>query len=176
MMDGVNALLAVFHGFRAAGRLRPERGANALDGGAPWYTTYLTSDDRYVAVGAIEDRFYAILLARLGLSGAGLPDRSDRDGWPALRTILAERFRSRTRDEWAQVFDGSDACVSPVLSLDEAGRHPQAVARRFMTEVAGVRNPSPAPRFSRSEAAIRRPPPRVGEHTREILAEIGAPG
>ena len=117
MVDGVTSLLTVFHGFRQAGKLTPERGTNVLDGGAPYYTKYETRDGKYVAVGAIEPRFYAILIEHLGLDVAALPPQDDRSRWPELRAAIAERFRQRTREEWVAVFDGSDACFSPVITL-----------------------------------------------------------
>jgi alpha-methylacyl-CoA racemase len=172
MIDGVNALLTVFHGFHAAGRLSGRRGDNLLDGGAPWYATYETRDGRHMAVGAIEDRFYATMVGRLGLSPDDLPDRSDRAAWPQLRARFADTFRRRTRDEWIEIFGGSDACVSPVLSLEEARRHPQALARGTVEVVDGMLHPRPAPRFSLTPAAIARPPARPGQHTDEILSEI----
>lgn len=173
MIDGVGALLAVFHGFNAAGRLRPGRGTNVLDGGAPYYTTYQTADGKYLAVGAIEAKFYAEMLDRMGLVADDLPDRDDRDGWPLLRATLARRFLERTRDEWAEIFDGGDACVSPVLSLDEAHLHPHNSARATTRNVAGIRHPSPAPRFSRTPGDITRPPARAGEHTAAVLLDWG---
>lgn len=173
MIDGASALLAVFYGFHAAGQLNPGRGTNILDGGAPYYTTYQTADGGYMAVGAIEARFYAEMIGRLGLSAADLPGQNDRQKWPLLRATLARRFLERTRDEWARVFEGSDACVSPVLSLAEAPLHPHNQARAATTEVAGIRHPSPAPRFSRTPGAITRAPARTGEHTAAVLADWG---
>jgi alpha-methylacyl-CoA racemase len=173
MIDGVNALLAVFYGFDAAGQLQQGRGTNVLDGGAPYYTTYQTSEGRYMAVGAIEARFYADMISLMELDAATLPDRGDRARWPELRAILARRFLDRTQDEWARVFAASDACVSPILSLREAAHHPHNVARQSTTTVAGIVHPSPAPRFSRSTCAIARPPARDGEHTSEVLRDWG---
>lgn len=173
MLDGVNTLLTVFHGFNAAGQLNPQRGGNILDGGAPYYTTYQTADGRYMAVGAIEARFYAILLERLGLDPATLPRQNDRAEWPRLQAAFARRFLDRTQAEWAEVFAESDACVSPVLTLAEAGRHPHNLARGTLTDVAGILHPTPAPRFSRSHCGISRPPAREGEHSAEVLRDWG---
>ncbi len=174
MVDGVNSLLTVFHAMRQAGQLQPERGANILDGGAPYYTTYPARDGRYVAVGAIEPRFYRILVERLGLDGASLPDRDDRANWPELRTRFAEQFLTRTRDEWAQHFDDCpDACFSPVLTLAEAGDHPHNKERQIFTELDGVTHPRPAPRFSRTPGEVRVRAPYQAEHTVEILTEWG---
>lgn len=173
MVDGVGALMTVFHGFSAAGQLRPERGGNVLDGGAPYYTTYQAACGGYLAVGAIEARFYDTLIRLMGLAPGNLPDRGDSGNWPLLRATLARRFLEQTRDEWAAVFEGSDACVTPVLTLDEAARHPHNLTRGATQEVAGIRHPSPAPRFSRTPTAIRRPPAREGQHTLAVLADWG---
>lgn len=173
MIDGVNALLAVFYGFRAAGQLALERGGNILDGGAPYYTTYQTRDGRYLAVGPIEPRFYIEMVRRMGLDPAALPDRDDRARWPDLREALARRFLDHTQAEWVAIFGDGDACVSPVLTLDEAAHHPHNRARHTTCDVAGIVHPAPAPRFSRSDCTIARPPARDGEHTAEILRAVG---
>ncbi|MGO9163352.1 MAG: CaiB/BaiF CoA transferase family protein [Streptosporangiaceae bacterium] len=173
MVDGSALLTAFIHGLRAAGQWQDQRGANLLDGGAPFYDTYATADGGYVAVGALEPRFYARLLAGLGLADAGLPPQYDRSGWPALRERLAAAFAQRTRDEWTAVFDGSDACVAPVLGLGEAPGHPHAIARAAFVDVGGIIQPAPAPRFSRSAAGPPAPPPRPGADTDAILAALG---
>ena len=174
IVDGVTGLLTMFHAMRQAGELAPERGANMLDGGAPFYTTYRTSDDKYVAVGALEGRFYAALVDRLGLDPATLPDRANRANWQALRASFAAVFAQRTRDEWVAHFaDCPDACFSPVLSLEEAGAHPHNRARGMLVEFDGLDHPSPAPRLSRTPGAIAAPPPRVGDQTSAILAQWG---
>jgi alpha-methylacyl-CoA racemase len=173
MVDGSALLTSFLYGLRASGAWRDERGANLLDGGAPFYDTYQTGDGGYVAVGALEPKFYAELLAGLGLAGAGLPAQYDRAGWPALRDAFARAFRSRTRDEWAEVFSGTDACVAPVLSPGEAPQHPHNAARGVFAEVAGVVQPAPAPRFGRTAAEQPAPPPRPGAHTDEVLAGLG---
>jgi alpha-methylacyl-CoA racemase len=167
ILDGVAGFLSMLLAMTAAGQWRPERGTNLLDGGAPFYAVYPCADGRYVAVGAIEEPFYRALLAGLGVDAAQLPDRADPSAWPSLRATLAERFATRGCDEWVAVFAGTDACVTPVLTLSEAASHPQA-GRAF----AGG-EPVPAPRFSRTPAAVRRPAPVIGEHTREVLAELG---
>ena len=145
MVDGAALLATFIHGLRAAGAWRDERGTNLLDGGAPFYDTYQAADGKFVAVGALEPKFYAELLGRLGLDPAGLPGQYDRAGWPALRAVFSARFAERTRDEWAAVFAGSDACVVPVLSMADAPGHPHNAARGTFTEVAGVTQPAPAP-------------------------------
>jgi alpha-methylacyl-CoA racemase len=173
MVDGVTSLLTVFHAFRQMGTLVPERGSNGLDGGAPYYTTYGTSDGRYMAVGAIEPRFYANLLAGLGLDADELPPQHSRPDWPALRRAFAERFATRTRDDWEAHFHGRDACVSPVLTLAEAAQHRQVVARTMLVTVDGAEQPAAFPRLSRTPGAISRSPARRGEHLDEALADWG---
>jgi alpha-methylacyl-CoA racemase len=176
MVDGSALLTAFLHGLLAAGAWRDERGTNLLDGGAPFYDTYRTADGGYVAVGALEPQFYAALLAGLGLADAGLPAQHDRSGWPVLRERFAEVFASRSRDEWTAAFAGTDACVVPVLALTEAPAHPHTVARNGFIELAGVRQPAPAPRFSRSAARPPAPPPRPGADTDTVLAALGLAG
>jgi alpha-methylacyl-CoA racemase len=153
MVDGSALLMTFIHGMNAAGMWPFGRGENMLDGGAPFYDTYRTSDGRFVAVGALEPPFYAALLAGLGLADADLPGQHDRAGWPVLRSRFAEVFATRTRDEWSSVFAGTDACVAPVLSPSEAPGHPHNRARNAFVEVGGIVQPAPAPRFGRT------PPP-----------------
>ncbi len=157
----------------AMGVWRDERGVNLLDGGAPFYDTYATSDGRYVAVGALEPQFYAALLAGLGLADDGLPAQMDVAGWPVLRERFAAAFAQRTRDEWAAVFEGTDACVAPVLSPAEAAGHPHNVARAVFADVGGVSQPAPAPRFGRSATGQPAPPVRPGADTDAVLGELG---
>jgi alpha-methylacyl-CoA racemase len=173
MVDGSALLTSFVYGMRASGTWQDERGSNLLDGGAPFYDTYVTADGQYVAVGALEPQFYAALLHGLGLSGADLPQQHDRDGWPVLRQRFAAVFASRTRAEWEQVFAGTDACVAPVLNLAEAPGHPHAAARGAFTEIAGVTQPAPAPRFGRTAATQPAPPPRPGQDTDAVLAGLG---
>jgi len=136
----------------AAGQWPGPRGTNLLDGGAPFYATYATADGRFVAVGALEPQFYAELLAGLGLADVELPAQLDPSGWPVLRERFATVFAGRTRDQWSEVFEGTDACVAPVLSPWEAHLHPHNVVRQVFVEVEGVQQPAPAPRFSRTPA------------------------
>jgi alpha-methylacyl-CoA racemase len=173
MFEGASLLAASYAGFRAGGMWRPERGTNILDSGAPWYDTYPTRDGRHLALGAIEGRFYAELLERLGLDAGRLPAQNDRARWPELRAAFADVIRTKTRDEWAAIFADSDACVAPVLSFAEAPQHPHAVARQSWVDVAGVVQPAPAPRFSATPGAVRRPPPERGEGGRAALADWG---
>jgi alpha-methylacyl-CoA racemase len=172
MVDGTATLTAMFHGMLAMGLWSDERGANLLDGGAPFYRTYRCADGRYVAVGALEPQFYAALLVGLGLNPEDWPQH-DQERWPAQAEGFAARFAERTRDEWAEVFAGTDACVAPVLTLTEAPEHEHLAARGTFTELAGVRQPAPAPRFSRTPSSLERPPAAPGTDTDAILAELG---
>jgi len=171
MVDGVTSLLTLFYGLRAGGQWRDERGSNALDGGAPFYDTYECADGRYVAVGALEPQFWAALVDTLGL--ADLPGQLDVARWPELRARLAEVFATRSRDEWAIVFAEVDACVTPVLTLGEAPGHPHLAARGSVVEHGGVRQPAPAPRFSRTPGALGAPPTMPGTDTRAALRDWG---
>jgi alpha-methylacyl-CoA racemase len=173
MVDGAAALMAIIYGAHAAGWWRDERQSNMLDGGAHFYDSYETRDGKYVAIGSIEPQFYEQLLALTGLSDEELPKQMDRSGWQPMKKRLAEIFRSRTRDEWCRIMEGTDVCFAPVLSLTEAPEHPHNRARGTFVEVEGVRQPGPAPRFSRTPGAIERPPAHAGEHTDEALAEWG---
>jgi alpha-methylacyl-CoA racemase len=173
MVDGSALLTSFIYGMRATGAWNDQRGSNLLDGGAPFYDTYGTADGGYLSVGALEPQFYAALLHGLGLTEAGLPDQHDRSGWPMLRQRFAEVFASRSRADWEQVFAGTDACVSPVLSLAEAPAHPHARARNAFVEVGGITQPAPAPRFERTAAAQPAAPPRPGADTDAVLAGLG---
>jgi len=173
MIEGAAQLGAVFWGMIAAGNWKEERGSNWLDSGAPWYDTYRTSDGHCMAVGAVESRFYAELVGKLGLADAGLPSQHDRAGWPRLREAFERAFASRTRAEWCAVFDGSDACVAPVLGFTEAPSHAQHRARGSFVEVGGVIQPGPAPRFSATPSALPRPAPARGELGEAALRDWG---
>ncbi len=173
MVEGASVLAAMFSGMLREGTWTEARGENFLDSGAPWYDVYETSDGRFVAIGAIEPGFYAELLERLGLAGAALPSQHDRAGWPELRRRFAAALRSRTRDQWAQVFEGSDACFAPVLTFSEARVHPHNVARGAYVTLGGIAQPAPAPRLSRTPGAVMRPPPERGALGREALADWG---
>jgi len=184
MVDGSALLTAMFHGMRARGSWHDQRGANLIDGGAPFYDTYQTADGEYLAVGALEQAFYAELLRGLGLADADdLPDRNDPAQWPALRERFAAIIARRTRAEWTEVFAGSDACVAPVLSLAEVSTDPHNTARGTFTDIGGsagsggladgLAQPAPAPRFSRTPADRPQPPPRPGADTDAVLASLG---
>jgi alpha-methylacyl-CoA racemase len=157
------------HGMLAAGAWADERGVNVLDGGAPFYAVYATADGRHMAAGALEPKFYAEFLARLGLDED--PARQhDRPGWAALRGRIADAFATRTQAEWTRVFAGSDACVAPVLGLREAADHPHLAARGTFVTRDGVLQPAPAPRFSATQAAPVAPPPAPGQDDPAAIA------
>ncbi len=172
MVDGAASLTAAFHGMMHIGGWRTERGSNMLDGGAPFYRCYETSDGEYMAVGPIEPQFFAELAAKLELDATEYA-QWDKTTWDQQHAQFEERFRTRTRDEWAQLFLESDACVAPVLRFDEAPDHPHNVARDAFVEVDGYAQPAPAPRFSRTKLEVRSGAPKFGAHTDEILAELG---
>jgi alpha-methylacyl-CoA racemase len=174
MVDGSALLTSFFYGLRAAGVWQDERGTNLLDGGAPFYDTYQTADGRYLAVGSLEPKFYAALLAGLGLADeAGLPGQYDRAGWPVLRARFTDAFLARTQADWTEIFAGTDACVAPVLSPADAPAHPHNAARGTFIQVGGVMQPAPAPRFGRTAAGVPQPPPRPGTDTDVVLASLG---
>ncbi|MFG2602943.1 CaiB/BaiF CoA transferase family protein [Streptomyces sp. NPDC048514] len=174
IVDGTAHLSAMIHGMLAAGGWQDRRGANLLDGGCPYYGTYETADGRYMAVGALEGRFYEEFLHLLGLDDlAGA--RRDWTRWGELRERIASRFASRTRDEWTAVFEGSDACVAPVLSLSEAPHHPHLAARGTFTDHAGITQPAPAPRFSATPTTVRTGPARPGADTEAVARDWGIP-
>jgi alpha-methylacyl-CoA racemase len=173
MIDGVPAMMGLIHMMMAQGAWRAERGANWLDGGAPFYRCYACADGGYVAVGALEPQFYALLLAGLGLAQADLPDQNDRASWPAMHARFEAVFASRSRDDWAATFADTDACVAPVLSLIEAAKQPHLAARGTYVAPGGVRQAAPAPRFGRSEPRAPAPPTAPGADTDAILSELG---
>jgi alpha-methylacyl-CoA racemase len=170
MVDSTAHLMTAFHGLVAAGAWQDRRGANFLDGSVPFYGVYRTADDRWLAVGPLEQPFYDDFVARLGLAPE-VADRSDPARWPDLHDLFAVVIGARTQDEWVATFAGSDACVAPVRSLLEAQQDPHLVARGTFVEHHGVTQPAPAPRFSRTTTALHRPPPAAGQHTDEVMAD-----
>ena len=171
MVDGVSSLLSMAHGQASAGMMPDARGSSLLDGGAPYYDTYKCSDGEYMSVGAIEAQFYETLKQTLEL--ADLPAQADHANWPKMREMLTEKFATKTRDEWAAIFDGVDACVAPVRWLSEAKNDPHLVARGTLVEMGGVTNPAPAPRFSRTPGRIAGPPKHPGTDTVAALTDWG---
>ncbi|MGW7353746.1 CaiB/BaiF CoA transferase family protein [Streptomyces sp. NPDC054784] len=191
IVDGTSHLSAMLHGMLAAGAWQDRRAANLLDGGSPFYGTYATRDGGHMAVGALEPAFYAEFTRLLDSGGPSdapadgpdaadplptLPPREDPARWAELRTAIAARFRTRTRDEWTRVFADSDACVAPVLSLREAPHHPQLAARATFVEHDGLTQPAPAPRFSATPGSVRGGPALPGAHTAEVARDWGVPG
>ncbi|WP_371482539.1 CaiB/BaiF CoA transferase family protein [Kitasatospora sp. NBC_00315] len=175
VVDGAAHLTSMLWGLLAAGHWQDRRGVNLLDGGAPCYAVYESSDGGHLAVGALEPQFYAEFAELLGL-GADAPGQFDVARWPELRARIATRFAARTLAEWTAVFDGTDACVEPVLTLRQSARHPHLVARGTYTEVDGITQPAPAPRFSATPGTLRRPPARPGADTAEVARDWGVPG
>lgn len=176
IVDATPVLAQMQWAYRGAGVWNDARRSNLLDGGAPFYDTYTCADGEHVAVGALEPQFYAELLAGLGLTDAGLPHQHDLGGWPELRARFTQVFATRTRDEWARTFDGTDACVAPVLSMAEAVEHPHNVARGTFVTADGVVQPTPAPRFSRTPATLSTGAREPGQDTAAVLADWGVAG
>ena len=173
MTDGAASLMTMFYGMLGGGAWTDARGSNVVDGGSHFYTVYETKDGKHVSIGSIEAKFYRELLELTGLEGEELPTQFDRDGWEVIRARLADIFKSKTRDEWVAIMEGSDVCFAPVLSLLEAPEHPHNLARKTFVELDGVTQPAPAPRFSRTVPEIQRPPASRGEHTDEALGDWG---
>ncbi len=176
MVDGAATLMTMIHAFRSGGIWNESRGANMLDTGAPFYEVYETADGKWMAVGGIEAQFYAELVRGLGLADdPSLPQQNARDQWPAMKERFAAVFRTKTRDEWTAIFDGSDACVVPVLSAWEAHEHPHNEARRTFIEVEGRVQPAPSPRFSRTPSSVSKAPSLPGADTVSGLVDWGVP-
>jgi alpha-methylacyl-CoA racemase len=173
MVSGSALLMTMFYELLGHDSWNSQRGTNLTDGGAPFYATYRTADGGFVAVGALEDKFFQTLADRLGLPAEVLTDRWNPDRWPAMREELTAAFAKRTRDDWVRLFEGSDACVTPVLALSEALEHPHNLAAGVFTDIGGIRQPSPAPRFSRTRPAPPRPACAVGSDTGAVLAQAG---
>lgn len=175
IVDGAAHLATMIHGMLAAGAWQDRRGSNLLDGGCPFYGTYETADGGYMAVGPLEQRFYDEFVDLLGIAEHA-PDRDDLTRWDELRAVVADRFRTRGRAEWTAAFDGSDACVAPVLSLREAPHHPHLAARSTFVEHGGLTQPAPAPRFSVTPVSVRSGPARPGADTEAVAADWDVPG
>ncbi|PIT03910.1 carnitine dehydratase [Bradyrhizobium nitroreducens] len=173
MVDGATSLMTLFHGRHAAGLWKSNRASNELDGGAPWYDTYQTKDKKYIAIGAIEPKFFQELLKRMGIDAGKWKRPDDRACWPALRRCLEQAFAGYTRDELDSMLLGSDACYAPILDLSEAAAHPHSVERRAFVEVDGVSQPNVAPRLSLTPGVIQRSAPQVGEGGLEALKSWG---
>jgi alpha-methylacyl-CoA racemase len=175
MVDGASNLATFFYGLYGNGLFSLDIGTNTLDSGAPFYETYETADGKYMAVGAIEAKFYQELLKGLGLDPSTLPEQNDTRKWPEMKKRFAEVFKTKTREEWASVFDGKDACATPILDLDEVRDHPHNQARQVFTELEGVTQPGPAPRLSESPGAAHGPGRTETGIAAEILRELNYP-
>jgi alpha-methylacyl-CoA racemase len=173
MVDGSAVLMTLIYGLQASGLWLDERGANLLDGAAPFYDTYETADGKYVSVGSIEPQFYELLLRHAGIGEPDFKNQLEKEKWPVFKERLTEVFKAKTRDEWCRIMEGTDICFASVLSLGEAPQHPHNRARKTFIEIDGVLQPAPAPRFSRTAPQPPNPPPRPGQDTQEVLAEFG---
>ena len=171
MVDGTALLTTMIHGMRLQGTWTDERGTNLLDSGAHFYEVYETSDGGFMAVGAIEGRFYAELIRLLGLNDEQLPEQMDRVTWPEMKNTFSRIFLNKSRSEWEEIFSGSDACVTPVLPIKQSIDHPHLLERGTLIEIEGVKQPAPAPRFQSTPGSVRRPPPSPGEGGDEALIE-----
>ncbi|MCX4585277.1 CaiB/BaiF CoA-transferase family protein [Streptomyces sp. NBC_01481] len=175
IVDGAAHLATMIHGMMAAGGWQDRRGANLLDGGCPFYGNYETADGQYMAVGALEQQFYNEFIELLGIKDEA-PARKDFARWGELRAAVAARFKTRTREDWTAVFEGSDACVAPVLSLREAPSHPHLAARGTFVDHSGITQPAPAPRFSATPGSVYRGPAQPGADTAEVARDWDLPG
>ena len=173
MSDGAASLMAMFYGFKASGMWKEERRANLLDGGAHFYDTYQCADGKWISIGSIEPQFYALLLEKTGINDPAFAAQMDRGSWNDLRDKLAHVIAQKTQAEWCEIMDATDVCFAPVLDLDAAPKHPHNVARQTFVELGGVVQPAPAPRFSATPGEIQGPPPAIGAHDREALADWG---
>ncbi len=173
MVDGAASLMTAIYGMHGSGFWNDNRGDNVLDTGAHYYDVYETKDGKFVSIGSIETKFYDELLELSGLKREELARQNDRNAWPAMKLKVAACFKTKTRDEWCKIMEGSDVCFAPVLSMAEAPKHPHNKHRGTFIEEGGVVQPGPAPRFSRTPSKIQRPPARPGEHTEEALRDWG---
>jgi alpha-methylacyl-CoA racemase len=173
MVDGAASLSTLFYGLLANHLMTLDIGTNMLDGGAPYYQTYETADSKFMAVGAIEGRFYQEFIKGLNLDPLSLPPQNEWERWPEMTASFAEIFKTRTRDEWTAIFEGKDACVAPVLELDEVDQHPHNRERGLLINLDGALQPLPAPRLSRTPGRAQKSAKPRGSETREILKELG---
>ncbi len=173
MTDGAASLMAMFYGFTASGMWQEPHGTNMLDGGAHFYDTYETKDGKWISIGSIEPQFYAILREKAGLANTLWDAQMDRAKWPEMKKKIEDVFKTKTRDEWCAIMEGTDICFAPVLSIAEAKDHPHNKARQTIVEIDGVAQPNIAPRFSRTVSKIQGAIPQVGENTVEVLKGWG---
>jgi alpha-methylacyl-CoA racemase len=173
MVDGAATLMGMFHSMAAIGVWSEERGTNLLDTGAHFYDTFETSDGKYISLGSIEPQFYAELIEKLELTNEELPAQMDKSGWPVLKERFEGIFKTKTRDEWCELMEGSDVCFAPVLAMSEAADHPHIKHRKTFVEANGMVQPAPSPRFSRSVPELDLPPAHAGQHTDDVLESFG---
>lgn len=173
MVDGAAVLMQMMYGMRAMGVWNDERGTNLLDSGAHFYEVYETQDGKHVSIGSIEPQFYAELIEKTGLAAEDLPAQMDQSQWSKLKERLAAIFKSKSRDEWCEIMEGSDVCFAPVLSMGEAPEHPHNLHRKTFLDDGGVVQAAPAPRFSRTAPEVARPAPHLGQDSAEVLADHG---
>ena len=173
MTEGSAYLAMACFGLASSGHWKDERESNPLDGGAPFWRCYETKDGKHISIGAVEKKFWALLLETLELDPAALPDQLDEDGWPKIIAVFDAKFKEKTRDEWCEIMEGTDICFAPVLSFSEAPHHPHNKARGSFVEVDGIVQPGPAPRFSRTPSSVKGGPPVFGAQTEEALAAWG---
>lgn len=173
MVEGSAALMHMMYSFKAMGVWEDQRGVNMLDTGAHYYDTYETRDGKYVSIGSIEPQFYALLLELAGLDKEVFAPQNDRSQWPALKEKLASVMKTKTRDEWCALMEGTDVCFAPVLSMTEAPEHPHNKARNSFLEIDGVVQPAPAPKFSRTEPTVTASAQPAGSDTDRVLADVG---
>ncbi len=173
MIDGTAVLMSMFFTMNAAGMMKDERGSNMLDGGAHFYDTYETSDNKYISIGSIEPQFYALLVEKAGLPATEFAAQMDQSRWPEYKEKITRVFKTKTRDEWCGIMEGTDVCFSPVLSLGEVADHPHNKARETFVELDGIVQPAPAPRFSRTTVGVSHSSRVPGEDTASVLAQAG---
>jgi alpha-methylacyl-CoA racemase len=173
MVDGALSLMTLFYGLQAAGMWHAGRGTNILGGGSHFFGVYRTKDDKHIVIGPVENRFYRLLLEKLNITDPEFKDQFNEARWPELKEKLQAIFLTRTRAEWCELLEGTDACFSPVLTMTEAHEHRHNAERHAFIEIDGVRQPAPAPRFSRTQAEVQRPPAEPGRHTSEVLRDWG---
>jgi alpha-methylacyl-CoA racemase len=173
MTDGAASLMSMFYGMLASGAWREGREANLLDGGAHFYGTYKCKDDQWVSLGSIEPQFYALLVEKAGLADEQFKLQMSREDWPALKAKLTDVIKTKTRDEWTALMEGTDVCFGPVMGMREAASHPHNAARETFVTIDGVVQPAPAPRFSATPGAIQAPPPAIGADNEAALADWG---
>jgi alpha-methylacyl-CoA racemase len=173
MTDGATSLMTMFYGMKASNFWSTTRGVNMLDGGAHFYDVYETADGKFISLGSIEPQFYALLRDKAGLDDAAFDAQMNRGDWPKLKEKVAAAIKTKTRDEWDALMEGTDVCYAPVLDMDEAAAHPHNLARETLVERGGVTQPNVAPRFSRTQSEIQGPPPEIGAHNETALQAWG---